>query len=885
MAVVKNLMVRAGADFSAITKQSKKASDSMKKMSTSVSGSASIIKKALGTMVAAISVTAIVAAAKDARQAYEEAAEAEAKLARVMRNTMQASADEVKQIKELCDAQQELGVVEADAQIAGAQELATYLSMTDSLKTLIPVMNDMAVQQFGYNVTAEETTSIATMLGKVMSGQVSGLSRYGYYFDEAQEAVLKYGTEAERAAMLAEVVESSVGGMNQALAQTPTGRLKQLSNVLGDIKEQFGKAVTTVLTAFLPALNVVASLLASIANLATRAAQAIANVFGKKLSTGTAVAAVGAGDAAEALSEVADSAAAAGKEAKKANKELQTLSFDTMIVMKAASDSDSGDSIGSMQAAAESAGTPVIGSLYDTEETEESLTWLEKALQKIKDLVSSLNFEPIRKAFTKLGTAAKKLGSVISQYLGSVWEKILVPWAHWLVEQHWPALFETTAKAVQLLADILERIKPAFDWLLDNVLAPLQAWTGEAFTKALTYIGEKLQAISDLITGKISLREFLENLTPLERIVGAIAIAVGVVSAAFQTFYGIIYSVVMIGQTVSAAFTAIGAAISFLTSPIGIVIAVIAGLVAAIVWLYLNWDEAVGYMNEAIAYLQENFNWLYEGISTVIDGLKTIFQGIIDFVVGVFTGDWERAWQGVKEIFAGFKEYCIGITGTLLGWLDENIITRLQNIADNVSLILNGIIDFLAGVFTGDWSRAWNGVVDIFNGVVGTIREIIAGIIETIKNLIDWCKSAIDWLRNLGSQKSASAGSGSGLSGGSGGGSGGGLGGTTVNSSGFSGKSGKFASGGFPETGQLFLARENGIPEMVGSIGGQTAVANNDQIVAAVAKGVYDAVVAAGGSGGTKTAIFNVNGREFARAIFSDQQAVIREHGISLITT
>ena len=53
-----------------------------------------------------------------------------------------------------------------------------------------------------------------------------------------------------------------------------------------------------------------------------------------------------------------------------------------------------------------------------------------------------------------------------------------------------------------------------------------------------------------------------------------------------------------------------------------------------------------------------------------------------------------------------------------------------------------------------------------------------------------------------------------------------------------------FAEGGFPEDGQMFIAREAG-PELVGSIGGRTAVANNDQIVEAVARGVYDAVMSA----------------------------------------
>lgn len=52
---------------------------------------------------------------------------------------------------------------------------------------------------------------------------------------------------------------------------------------------------------------------------------------------------------------------------------------------------------------------------------------------------------------------------------------------------------------------------------------------------------------------------------------------------------------------------------------------------------------------------------------------------------------------------------------------------------------------------------------------------------------------------------------------------------------------GKFASGGFVTSGQLFYARESG-PELVGSIGGRSAVANNDQIVEAVSNGVYNAI-------------------------------------------
>jgi hypothetical protein len=57
-----------------------------------------------------------------------------------------------------------------------------------------------------------------------------------------------------------------------------------------------------------------------------------------------------------------------------------------------------------------------------------------------------------------------------------------------------------------------------------------------------------------------------------------------------------------------------------------------------------------------------------------------------------------------------------------------------------------------------------------------------------------------------------------------------------------------FAKGGFPPEGQLFVSREAG-PEMVGTIGGHTAVANNDQIVEGIRQGVYDAVTAANSNG------------------------------------
>ena len=175
--------------------------------------------------------------------AYAAQEVSERKLANNMRNTMNATEADVEAIKRLCAAEQELGVVGDEVQLAGAQELSTYLTKRQSLEQLIPVMNDMLAQQYGLEASQESAAQIASMLGKVMDGQVGALSRYGYQFDEVQEQILKFGSEEERAAVLAEVVESAVGGMNAELAKTESGRQQQLANRLGDVKEQLGGMV------------------------------------------------------------------------------------------------------------------------------------------------------------------------------------------------------------------------------------------------------------------------------------------------------------------------------------------------------------------------------------------------------------------------------------------------------------------------------------------------------------------------------------------------------------------------------------------------------------------------------------------------------------------
>lgn len=189
--------------------------------------------------------------------AYETQSSAETRLAVALRNSSDATQDQIDSIKELTSEYQQLGVIGDEVQLTGLQKLSTYVSSAESVKKLLPVLNDMTAQQYGFAASSENALSIATVLGKVLNGNVSSLKKYGYSFDESQEQLLKYGTEEQKVATLAEVVEASVGGMNNALANTPTGQITQLKNNFGDLKESLGELLTYVILPVAKYINVI----------------------------------------------------------------------------------------------------------------------------------------------------------------------------------------------------------------------------------------------------------------------------------------------------------------------------------------------------------------------------------------------------------------------------------------------------------------------------------------------------------------------------------------------------------------------------------------------------------------------------------------------------
>ena len=166
--------------------------------------------------------------------------QAEAQLTEVYKSRQKATKEQTQATIDLAAAIQKEGVYGDEVILSGAKQLATYTSTTKAVDDLLPAMTNLLAQNKGVSATQEDAAAMANLFGKALNGNVGALKRAGISFTAAQEEVLKYGTEEEKVAMLAEVVHDNVGDMNQALAETDAGKLQQAKNTILDFGERLG---------------------------------------------------------------------------------------------------------------------------------------------------------------------------------------------------------------------------------------------------------------------------------------------------------------------------------------------------------------------------------------------------------------------------------------------------------------------------------------------------------------------------------------------------------------------------------------------------------------------------------------------------------------------
>lgn len=199
-----------------------------------------------GAIATAVSVP-IVMGIKKAMDAYKVQNEAESKLTEIYKTRMGVSDAAAKKTMEYASSLQQVGVIGDEVTLSGAQQLATFAKTPGTVNKLLPALDNLIAQQKGVDATAQDATGIANLFGKALNGQTGALTRVGISFDEAQAKILKTGTEEERAAVLAEVVTQNVGNMNEKLAETPSGKIQQAKNAIGDLWEELGAALAPAL--------------------------------------------------------------------------------------------------------------------------------------------------------------------------------------------------------------------------------------------------------------------------------------------------------------------------------------------------------------------------------------------------------------------------------------------------------------------------------------------------------------------------------------------------------------------------------------------------------------------------------------------------------------
>ena len=157
------------------------------------------------------------------------------------------------------------------------------------------------------------------------------------------------------------------------------------------------------------------------------------------------------------------------------------------------------------------------------------------------------------------------------------------------------------------------------------------------------------------------------------------------------------------------------------------------GSIMKILGLLATWplrmDEVVGYIiANPIALVIAAIVGLVALFATKGDEIQDVLQKVTNFLSDIFATDF-------TEIF-----------GPVLGNSLNAFFHNLQNIWDAVMKILNGAIDFIRGVFTGDWERAWSGIVQIFDGIFSGIYALAVAPINGIIGLINDAIDGINWL-------------------------------------------------------------------------------------------------------------------------------------------
>lgn len=408
--------------------------------------------------------------------------------------------------------------------------------------------------------------------------------------------------------------------------------------------------------------------------------------------------------------------------------------------------------------------------------------------------------------------------------------------------------------------------------LVGAIAAGLLAWKiASLFTNDLSKIWGIALAVAgafalvyfwlDAWNNGIDLQNFLGMLAGLAALAVGLAIAFGPIAAGIALVIGgLAMLVVGIKDVIENGFNLVNT------------LTIIAGLLAAGIGISIltgSWIPLLiaGFLAALVALV--SFTGHGEEL---VQGLKNIIDGFGKFFKGVFTGDMKLAAEGIKQIWEGMKQTWNAIVNSIkdawnmfITWLQskspllasifQTYGKYVSDVYKNIKDILKGVIDFIVGVFTGDWTKAWEGVTEIFKGIWNNIVAIIEAAINFIIDGVNLLISALntihveipDWVPIIG---------------------------------------GKSFGISIPLVSQVALPRlaEGAVippnREFMAVLGDQKSGTNIETPLETMVQAFKQAMNESGGR--SQTIILQLNGREFARAVYKANNEETQRVGVRL---
>ena len=214
-------------------------------------------KGALGALALVGVVNGIKSFADDMRNAYVVQAKAEKSVNDALYSNMtargesqQAIDDQVKAYKNLASQLQKVGVIGDEVTLSGMGIMTQMGLTTDQVKTMTPLLQDLAVKQFGLNVSTDQYTQLSQSVATMVNMGKLTLQGYGIQVSDVERKQFKAMSQSERYTFIMNKLKNSVAGANEALAQTAGGKMQQMNNAIGDCEEQVGQLVNTIYGGF-----------------------------------------------------------------------------------------------------------------------------------------------------------------------------------------------------------------------------------------------------------------------------------------------------------------------------------------------------------------------------------------------------------------------------------------------------------------------------------------------------------------------------------------------------------------------------------------------------------------------------------------------------------